>query len=146
MSNASNAKRDLRVHGQPQFHSFRMELVLPVPHSQMEGLMASFLRIERDGALASIIFAREKGLNIISSALIAELGEAWSDVEKSGARVCVIRGEGKAFLAGADIKEMAQLDPAGARQFAAKGQALFDRIESSPVVSIAAIHGACLGG
>jgi enoyl-CoA hydratase len=108
--------------------------------------MGNFLRVERDGALATIIFEREKGLNIISSGLLQELDGAWTEVSSSGARICILRGYGKAFMAGADIKEMAQLDPAGARQFAAKGQALFDRIESSPVVSIAAIHGACLGG
>ena len=113
--------------------------------------MGELLRVERDGALATIVFAREKGLNVISSALLKELDEAWTEVSSGGAqastaRVCILRGYGKAFLAGADIKEMAQLDPAGARQFAAKGQALFDRIESSPIVSIAAIHGACLGG
>jgi enoyl-CoA hydratase len=104
------------------------------------------LRVEKNGSLASIIFAREKGLNILSSPMLKEISRAWSEVEASSARVCILRGEGKAFLAGADIKEMAALDPKGAREFAALGQGVFDGIENSPVVSIAAIHGACLGG
>jgi len=104
------------------------------------------LRIEQNGALAHLIFAREKGLNILSSGMLRELDAAWQKLEQSGVRVCIIRGEGKAFLAGADIKEMAALDGESAPKFAALGQGVFDRIEKSEIVSIAAIHGACLGG
>jgi enoyl-CoA hydratase len=104
------------------------------------------LRVEKNGKLATIVFAREKGLNILSTAMLKEIDRAWSEVESSGARVCVLRGDGKAFMAGADIKEMTAFDPKGAREFAALGQSVFDKIENSAVVSIAAIHGACLGG
>lgn len=108
--------------------------------------MPQFLRIEHDGALARIVFIREKGLNILSSAVLNELKIEWAAVEHSGARVCIFRGEGKAFLAGADIKEMAALDVQDARNFSALGQSVFEHIECSEVISIAAIHGACLGG
>ena len=108
--------------------------------------MATGLRVEHDGALASIVFAREKGLNVFSSALLRELDAAWAEVVGLNARVCILRGDGKAFLAGADIKEMSQLDGTSARAFATLGQSVFDKIETSSIVSIAAIHGACLGG
>ncbi|HYG76523.1 MAG TPA: enoyl-CoA hydratase-related protein [Planctomycetota bacterium] len=108
--------------------------------------MPDSLRIERDGALARIIFAREKGLNILSVSVLNELKEAWRELESARARVCILRGEGKAFLAGADIKEMSGYDGFAARDFAALGQGVFDAIEHSDIVSIAAIHGACLGG
>jgi len=108
--------------------------------------MPDFLRIERDGALATLIFARDKGLNILSVAVLKEIGAAWAEIEAAGARVCILRGEGKAFLAGADIKEMAAFDAEGARGFAALGQGVLEKMESSPVISIAAIHGACVGG
>lgn len=104
------------------------------------------LRIEKNGALASIVFSVEKGLNILSVGVLKELAAAWSDVEKHGARVCILRGEGKAFLAGANIKEMAAFSGPQAREFAALGQSVFGKIENSEVVSIAAIHGACMGG
>ena len=104
------------------------------------------LRVERDGALARIIFSSEKGLNILSSSLLKELEAAWKEVAVPGVRVCVLRGEGKGFIAGANIKEMAAMNGAQAREFAALGQGVFQAIESSEVVSIAAIHGACLGG
>lgn len=108
--------------------------------------MGPNLRLDRAGALVSIVFAREKGLNILSAAVLKELEHAWAEVSNSGARVCIIRGEGRAFVAGADINEMATLDEKGAREFAVLGQRIFEEIESSGVISIAAIHGACLGG
>ncbi|GMV80128.1 MAG: enoyl-CoA hydratase [Planctomycetota bacterium] len=109
--------------------------------------MPNFLRLTQDGALATIAFAREKGLNILSSEVLNELEAAWKELEAGGrARVCILHGDGKVFLAGADIKEMAQLDVSGAQRFAERGQRLFDAIESSGIVSIAALHGAALGG
>ena len=109
--------------------------------------MGDFLKVTTGGGLATITFAREKGLNILSSAVLDELGEAWAGLEKEGAaRVCILCGAGKVFLAGADIKEMAALDPPGAVQFAARGQRVFQALEDSPIVSIAALHGAALGG
>jgi enoyl-CoA hydratase len=104
------------------------------------------LRVEKNGTLASIIFSVEKGLNILSVGVLKELAAAWAEVESSGARVCILRGEGKAFLAGANIKEMAAFTGHQAREFAALGQGVFAAIENSDVVSIAAIHGACMGG
>lgn len=108
--------------------------------------MSNDLRVEHDGALATIVFCRERGLNILSSAFLKELDLAWAGLSSSGARVCILRGEGKAFMAGADIKEMTAFDGAAARSFAALGQDVFEKIETSPIVSIAAIHGHCLGG
>jgi enoyl-CoA hydratase len=108
--------------------------------------MSTGLRVEIDGTLGMIIFAREKGLNILSTTVLKEIDEAWSQMIAAKVRVCILRGEGKAFLAGADIKEMSQLDGPRARDFSAFGQSVFDKIENSDIVSIAAIHGACLGG
>lgn len=108
--------------------------------------MPQFMRIEHQGPLWTVAFSRERGLNILSTAMLKELQEVWIGIEEAGARVCIFRGDGKAFLAGADIKEMGALDAEGARAFSALGQSTFNRIESSSVISIAAIHGACLGG
>ncbi|HEY3321571.1 MAG TPA: enoyl-CoA hydratase-related protein [Planctomycetota bacterium] len=108
--------------------------------------MPETLRVECDGELASIVFYRLKGPNIVSSAVLKELEAAWADLAVSKVRVCILRGDGKAFLAGADIREMAGFTPAAAREFSARGQRIFDAFESSEIVTIAAIHGACLGG
>ena len=109
--------------------------------------MPEFIKITREGHLTLVTFARAQGLNILSSAVLTELGEAWTFFEKDGqTRVVLFSGEGKVFLAGADIKEMAALHPQGALDLATKGQQLFQRIEHSPIISIAALHGAALGG
>lgn len=108
--------------------------------------MPNFLRTHIEASLARITFAREKGLNILSTAVLNELKDAWDEVEKAAVRICIISGEGKAFLAGADIKEMSALDGEGAGALSTLGQSVFAKIEQSNIVSIAAIHGACLGG
>ena len=108
--------------------------------------MAGTLRVEHDGPIAHIIFGSDKGVNVLSSELLKTLKSVWTGIEGNTTRVCILRGEGKAFLAGADIKEMSAFDASAAREFAALGQDVFDRIEKSDIVSIAAIHGACLGG
>src|SRR5438045_1129564 len=51
--------------------------------------MAQFLRIERDGFLARIVFTRDKGLNILASPVLQELKAEWDAIERSGARVCM---------------------------------------------------------
>ncbi len=108
--------------------------------------MPTSIRVEHSGLLAHLVFTSDKGVNVLSSALLSALKSTWKSVEESEARVCILRGEGKAFLAGADIKEMRAFDAERAREFAALGQDAFDGIERSGVISIAAIHGACLGG
>lgn len=109
--------------------------------------MPEFLKVSHDGPLATITFCREKGFNTFTETVLKELGAAWNEIEKGGkTRVCIIHGEGKVFLAGADLKELVKLDVKGAIEFAALGQHVFQSIELSPIVSIAAMHGAALGG
>lgn len=107
--------------------------------------MADF-RVEHFGPLAQIVFTKPQGLNILTVDLLQDLGLAWAELEKSTTRACIFRAEGKAFLAGADIKTMANFDTQQARDFAALGQRVFKAIEDSKIVSIAAVHGACMGG
>jgi enoyl-CoA hydratase len=62
-------------------------------------------------------------------------------------RVVIITGEGeKAFVAGADIVELQKADVAGARRISEKGHRVFAQIETSNLVSIAAVNGFALGG
>ncbi len=109
--------------------------------------MPEFLEVTQSGSRAELVFKREKGLNILSGPVVAEIEQAWDALESDGqTRVCILSGHGKVFVAGADIKEMAQLDKEKAVEFAARGHAAFSKIENSPIVSIAALHGAALGG
>ncbi|RMH42201.1 MAG: enoyl-CoA hydratase/isomerase family protein [Deltaproteobacteria bacterium] len=106
------------------------------------------IRLERDGYLATITISREKQLNALNSQVLSELHAAVAELELDAAvRVVVVTGAGdKAFVAGADIAEMVDMDPAQARPFAELGGALGHAIETSAKVYIAAVNGFALGG
>jgi enoyl-CoA hydratase len=86
--------------------------------------------------------------NALSTKLLEQLAGALDRIENEKAiKAVILKGEGRFFSAGADIKEFTSLqsgdDFAG---LARLGQKLFDRIENFPIPIIAAIHGAALGG
>ncbi|SFB24308.1 short chain enoyl-CoA hydratase [Lentibacillus halodurans] len=86
--------------------------------------------------------------NALSSNLLNDLEERLDEIETdSSMKAVVLKGEGKFFSAGADIKEFTSLQNASDYQaLSEKGQQLFDRIEHFPIPVIAAVHGAALGG
>jgi enoyl-CoA hydratase len=91
---------------------------------------------------------RPKVLNALNTATLDELEQAMGDLRDDAAvRVVVITGAGeKAFVAGADISELAGLTPVDAQAHARRGQQTFDRIEQLGKPVIAAINGFALGG
>ncbi len=106
------------------------------------------LGVERDAAVAVVTLNRPKALNALNRQLLAELSAAVAQIGAADdVRVLVLTGSGeRAFAAGADISELASLDPEGARRFAEAGQALFRAIETLGKPSIAAVQGFALGG
>lgn len=86
--------------------------------------------------------------NALSSKLLNALSEKLDIVEKEDkVKAIILKGEGRFFSAGADIKEFTSLQKASDYQELSKyGQRLFDRIENFSIPVIAAIHGASLGG
>jgi enoyl-CoA hydratase len=106
------------------------------------------LLLERDGAVAILTFNRPKVLNALNAALLADLEKAL-DAFASDATIgaIILTGSGeKAFVAGADINELAVLTPAQGKEHARHGQRIFDRIEHLGKPVIAAINGFALGG
>ena len=91
---------------------------------------------------------RPTKLNALNAATIAELGTAIDQARADAAvRGILLTGSGeKAFVAGADIAELAQLSGPGAQEAAARGQAVFQRFETSPKPVVAAVNGFALGG
>ena len=91
---------------------------------------------------------RPSKLNALNTATMVELDRAVADIEADpGVHGVVITGSGdKAFVAGADIAELAALGPVQAKEFALRGQAVFNRIERLPVPVVAAVNGYALGG
>jgi len=107
----------------------------------------AFVLRERRGGVAILTLNRPRALNALSRGLLDDLAEALDDLEgDDDLRAVVITGAGKAFVAGADISEMAQFDPIRAETFAARGQRLLNRLAAFPVPVIAAVNGFALGG
>ncbi len=101
----------------------------------------------RDGVFV-ITIDRPKVLNALNAQTVTEIGEAFTAARNDDSVRCVIlTGSGeKAFVAGADINELAQLTPITGKAVAEKGQHVFRSIERFPKPVIAAINGFALGG
>jgi enoyl-CoA hydratase len=106
------------------------------------------LHFSEINGIGTITVQRPDALNALNLQVVTELGELLSQVEKSKTLRCLIlTGQGeKAFVAGADIKEIDQLSLADAKTFAQRGQQTFSRIEELHVPVIAAVNGFALGG
>jgi enoyl-CoA hydratase len=98
--------------------------------------------------IARITFNRPAVLNALNSKTLRELGDCLDEVRRDDAiRALILTGAGeKAFVAGADINELAQRTAVDGRDFALYGQEIFHRLESLGKPSIAAINGFALGG
>src|SRR4030042_1591078 len=90
---------------------------------------------------------RPNNLNALNKDTILELTKGIEDLEKDkNIKVVILTGEGKAFIAGADIKQMKEMNPSEAKKFAEMGHNLLMNIEKSRLPFIAAINGYALGG
>jgi enoyl-CoA hydratase len=105
------------------------------------------INLDIDGAVATACLSTEGGLNVLSSGLLDKIGQAVQHVRAAkDVRIFRLTATGKVFIAGANIKELIQLDSAGAAALAHKGHRVFAAIAELPCISIARIHGAALGG
>ena len=105
--------------------------------------------LEVDNKIAWIKFNRPEQLNAMNALMMDEIIHALDFVNKADSQeigVVVITGAGKAFMAGADIKEYAQQTEAQFDAFQLKGHSLYAGIENNSKVVIAAINGYAFGG
>jgi enoyl-CoA hydratase len=106
------------------------------------------LRYEKRDQIAFITVARPKVLNALNRQCVEELSHAMQSVQDDlDVRVAILTGEGeKAFVAGADISELAVLDAAEAEAHARRTHAIFSLVENCEKPVIAAVNGFALGG
>ena len=95
--------------------------------------------LSMENGVAVIKFNRPKALNAINPDVVVEVNDALDRIEKdSSVKVLILTGEGeKAFVAGADISHMVNLNPIQARNFARAGHDLCFRLEALPIPVIA---------
>ncbi len=98
--------------------------------------------------IATITFNRPKALNALNQALLGELSAALDEIAADeNIRVLILTGAGdKAFVAGADITELATFNSLQAKHFAARGHAIINKLQQLPIAVIAAVNGFALGG
>jgi len=100
-----------------------------------------------DGSHATITFSTDDGLNVLSTDVLHSFGAAIARVRKEPAvRTTVVEAKGKVFIAGADIREMADFKPDDAHEYGTLGQTVMSDLASLPSITVAAIQGAAMGG
>lgn len=101
----------------------------------------------RDGILV-VTVDRQKVLNALNAETVAEIGRVFDEARSDEAvKAVIVTGAGeKAFVAGADIAELATMTPVTGKETASRGQDVFLAIERFPKPVIAAINGFALGG
>jgi enoyl-CoA hydratase len=103
--------------------------------------------VSADG-ITTVAINRPEKRNALSPAVIAQLGEAVARAAREPeTRALIVTGAGdKAFIAGADIRELAAMSAAEAREMALRGQQILRRLETMGKPSVAAVNGWALGG
>jgi enoyl-CoA hydratase len=106
------------------------------------------LLYEKRNGIAQVTINRPDKLNALNRKVMEELFECFQDIEKDHeARAVILTGKGeKAFVAGADINELAALAPVEGKEYSLRGQKVLDYIEHFGKPVIAAINGYALGG
>ena len=107
------------------------------------------LEIKYLGEVATITLSRPEKRNAISSAMLDEMPQALSEIEKSSARVAILTGAGKAFCSGmdlADLKALATNTPKENLEDSRRMVTMFYSIYTFPKPLIAAVNGAAIAG
>lgn len=105
------------------------------------------LLVEKKDGICTIKINRPKSLNSLNTETLHELENVLDELrDDENVSVVILTGEGKAFVAGADINYMKDMDAAQAKKFGEDGARVFRKIETLNKVVIAAVNGYALGG
>src|SRR5687767_10381723 len=116
----------------------------PVSHMSYKNIVFELA----DDGIATLTMNRPAKLNALNAETMGELDNVVTRLESDAAiKALIVTGAGdKAFIAGADIAELAQTDTVSAASLSARGQRILRRLELAPKPSVAAINGFALGG
>lgn len=107
----------------------------------------NYFLLEQNDHIAIVTMNQPQVLNSFSMEVQKEFLALLEELENNPSlQGLIITGAGKAFAAGADIKQMANMNAGEALEFSRLGNRVFDKIESFKAVTVAAINGAALGG
>lgn len=105
------------------------------------------LIIEKQGRICIVKINNPEALNALNTAILTELGQAFDEIAgDKETDVVVLTGEGRSFVAGADIAEMSVMKAEEGKRFGRLGAQVFRKIELSEKPVIAAVNGFALGG
>ena len=103
--------------------------------------------LDLEGPLAIVTFNRPDKLNALSAELLQEFSQALKDIQLNPAiRVLILTGQGRAFIAGADVRQFLGFDSRSAYEFIRMGQDTLNKLEALNFPVIAAVNGFALGG
>jgi len=110
--------------------------------------LSDHVRVETEDGIRTVTVDRPEKLNALNTEVMDSLDGAFAAAASEGSLRClIVTGAGeKAFIAGADIGELAKLTPVEGREHARRGQAVIGRLEQFPFPTIAAINGYAYGG
>ncbi|AGS35962.1 enoyl-CoA hydratase [Corynebacterium maris DSM 45190] len=103
------------------------------------------VHVDSHSAVAEIVLNNPAARNALTEADLAELSAAYTEAESAGVRALVLRGEGKGFSAGRNIKGLDPADDDATDYLANKVTPVLKQMSQFPAPTFAAVHGACLG-
>lgn len=115
-------------------------------HLARSALKQPSVTTEFRGSTAIITLNNARQKNSLSLRTLQELEAAFSEADQNQATAIVITGVGDVFSAGANLKELTQLNSVSAVEFSQCGQSVFQKLADAPQLTIAAINGYCMGG
>ena len=107
----------------------------------------STLVFEQKGRIGIVKVNRPEALNALNETVLTELSEIFAEIDNDDSiGIVILTGEGRSFVAGADIAAMKEMSTLEGRDFMIKGQAVMNQIEATKKPVIAAVNGFALGG
>lgn len=100
-----------------------------------------------EDGVATLTFNRPDRLNALNAEMFRDIAAVFDRVRQNpDIRALILTGQGRAFIAGADIKELSESEPLQARQISSVGQEVMSKVEQLSVPVVAAVNGFALGG